>query len=158
MYNEAKSSFSRAVEIDPEETDAHYQLGRIALEENRLGEAVGHFDAVVARNPEHHQSEVWRQIGCAYYQAGQYEDARAAFERFLERRASDAEGRFQYALTLDRLGLADEAVQEMKSVIESVRTAPAYKYRAEKRWMNEAQTFLKSRMSKEKPAAARSEQ
>src|SRR6266550_3026139 len=50
---EAKASFKRAIEIDTEETDAHYQLGRIAREEGRLGDAINHFDAVVTRYPEH---------------------------------------------------------------------------------------------------------
>ena len=33
----------------------------------------------------------------------------------------------------------------MQACIEAVKTAPAYKYRAEKRWLNEAQQFLKGK-------------
>ena len=142
--DEAKASFTRAIEIDPEETDAHYQLGRIAREEGRLAEAIGHFDASVSRNPEHSLSEVWREIGWTYFQAGQYEDSRAAFERFIDKRPSDAEGRYRYGLTLYQLGRADDAATEMRACIEAVRTSPAYKYRAEKHWANEAQAFLRS--------------
>ena len=32
----------------------------------------------------------------------------------------------------------------MEACINAVKTAPAYKYRLEKRWLNEAQQFLKS--------------
>jgi hypothetical protein len=32
----------------------------------------------------------------------------------------------------------------MRACIEAVKTAPAYKYRAEKRWLNEAQQFLRT--------------
>jgi tetratricopeptide (TPR) repeat protein len=141
---EAKASFLRAIEIDPEETDAHYQLGRIAREEGRLGEAINHFDAAVSRHPEHSQSEVWREIGWTYFQAGQYEDARAAFERFIEKRPSDAEGRYRYGLTLHQLGRTDEAAAEMRACIEAVRTSPTYKYRTEKHWASEAQSFLRT--------------
>jgi tetratricopeptide (TPR) repeat protein len=144
QYEDAKSSFKRAIEIDPDETDAHYQLGRIAREEGRLADAIGHFDAVVTRNPEHSQSEVWREIGHTYFQAGQLEDARAAFERFIEKRPSDAEGRYRYGLTLHQLGRPEQAAQEMRACIEAVRTSPSYKYRAEKRWASEAQAFLRS--------------
>ncbi len=144
QYEEAKASFTRAIEIDPDETDAHYQLGRIAREQGRLSDAISYFDAVVGRNAEHSQSEVWREIGRAYFQAGQYRDARAAFERFLEKRPSDAEGHYRYGLTLHQLGREDEAAREMRACIESARTSPAYKYRAEKRWMNEAESFLRS--------------
>ena len=141
---EAKASFTRAIEIDPEETDAHYQLGRIAREESSLAEAISHFDAVVSRNPDHSQSEAWREIGWTYFQAGQYQDARVAFERFVEKRPSDAEGRYRYGLTLHQLGRYDDAATEMRACIEAVRTSPAYKYRAEKHWASEAQSFLRS--------------
>jgi tetratricopeptide (TPR) repeat protein len=144
QLEEAKASFIRAIEIDAEETDAHYQLGRIAREEGRLPEAINHFDAVVSRNPEHSLSEAWREIGWTYFQAGQYDDARTAFERFIEKRPSDAEGRYRYGLTLHQLGRYDEAAAEMQACIEAVRTSPAYKYRAEKHWASEAQSFLRS--------------
>jgi tetratricopeptide (TPR) repeat protein len=143
---EAKASFRRAVEIDPDETDAHYQLGRIAREEGRLADAINHFDPVVRRNPEHSQGEIWLEIGRAYFQAGQLEDARAAFERFLEKRPSDAEGHYRYGLALHMLGRAEEAADEMRACIEAVKTSPAFKYRTEKHWMNEAQSFLRSQV------------
>jgi tetratricopeptide (TPR) repeat protein len=144
QYEEAKASFARAIEIDPDETDAHYQLGRIAREQGRFADAINYFDAVVRRNADHSQSEVWREIGRAYFQAGQMADAHAAFERFLEKRPSDAEGHYRYGLTLHNLGRASEAAQEMRLCIESAKTSPAYKYRVEKQWMNEAEAFLRS--------------
>lgn len=144
QIEEAKASFERAIEIDPDETDAHYQLGRIAREQGRLADAITHFDAVVTRHPEHSQNEVWREIGHAYFQAGQFEDARTAFERFIDKRPSDAEGRYRYGLTLHQLGRTGDAEKEMRACIEAVRTSPVYKYRAEKHWASEAQAFLRS--------------
>ena len=144
QIEEAQASFRRAIEIDPEETDAHYQLGRISREAGSLPEAIAHFEATVQRDQEHSQHEIWREIGRTYLQAGQYEDARNALEKFLQHRPSDAEGRYHYGLALHRLGRAQEAADEMRACIEAVRTSPAYKYRADKQWMNEAQSFLRS--------------
>jgi tetratricopeptide (TPR) repeat protein len=144
QFDEARQSFTRAIEIDPGETDAHYQLGRISREQGRLGEAIGHFDAVVQSDEDHSQGEVWREIGRAYFEAGQYRDARAAFERFLSRRPSDAEGHYRYGLTLARLGLQEEAAAEMRACISAARNAPVYKYRTEKQWMSAADAFLRS--------------
>jgi hypothetical protein len=144
QYSEAKARFSRAIEIDPDEIDAHYQLGRIAREEGRLADAIRHFDAVVQRNIDHSQSEVWREIGRAYFEAGQYSDAEAAFERFLEKRPSDAEGLYRYGLVLRQLGRNGQAVEQMQACIEAVRTSPSYKYKTDRRWMNEAEAFLRS--------------
>ena len=71
-------------------------------------------------------------------------DARAAFERFVSRRPSDAEGLYKLALTLDALGRRQEARERMQDVIEAVRTAPIYKYRLERRWLVEAEAFLRN--------------
>jgi len=142
MNEEAKASFRRAIEIDTDETDAHYQLGRMARAEGRLADAIQHFDAVVRQNSSHSQNEVWREIGRAYLQAGQFEDAADALKQFLDKRPSNAEGRYYYGVALNRLGREKEALVEMNVVIESVRTSPPYKYRMEKSWMREAQSFI----------------
>ncbi|MFL6277972.1 MAG: tetratricopeptide repeat protein, partial [Blastocatellia bacterium] len=144
QLDEARRSFSRAIEIDQNETDAYYQLGRISREEGRFSEAIQHFDAVVQRNQDHSQSEVWREVGRTYFEAGQTIDATAAFERFLARRPSDAEGHYRYGLALAQLGRSEEAAAEMRACISAARTAPAYKYRTEKRWMSDAEAFLRS--------------
>ena len=144
QLNEARASFARAIEIDPGETDSHYQLGRIARDQGRLAEAIQHFEAVVQLDVDHAQCEVWREIGRTYFEAGQFSDAAAALERYLERRPSDAEGRFRHGLALAQLGRHAEATAEMHACIEAARTAPSFKYRSEKRWMNEAEAFLRS--------------
>src|SRR5438270_5979779 len=143
-YTEARARFLRAAEIDPEETDAHYQLGRIARSEGRLPEAIGHFGQVVARDEAHSQHEVWREVGATYLAAGQFKDARDALQRFLDRRPSDPEGLYLMGRVHAGLGHAREAVEWMQRCVEAVRTAPAYKYRADKRWLNEAQQFLRT--------------
>ncbi|MGH9769424.1 MAG: tetratricopeptide repeat protein [Blastocatellia bacterium] len=142
----AAGSFRRAIEIDQREVDAHYQLGRIARQQRRLNEAVQHFERVVQLDPTHSQHEIWRETGLVYYDAGQYPDALQMFDKFLDKRPSDAEARYWRGMTLNNLSRENEAIQEMQSCVESVRTAPAYKYRADRRWMNLAQNFLRDRL------------
>jgi hypothetical protein len=48
-------------------------------------------------------------------------------------------------MTLDSLGRENEAIQEMQNCVETVRTAPAYKYRTDRKWLYLAQNFLKER-------------
>ena len=88
----AKERFTKAIEIDPEEIDASYQLGRIARVQKRYADAIQHFEQVVARNPSHSQYEIWREVAATYLAAGQFEDARTTLEQFLEHRPSDPEG------------------------------------------------------------------
>jgi tetratricopeptide (TPR) repeat protein len=143
--NEARGRFERAVEIDADELDAHFQLGRIARTQNRLAEAIAHFEQVVARDETHAQHEIWREIGATYLAAGQFDDARDTLRRFLEHRQSDPEALYLMGRTLEGLGRGREAADSMQACIEAVKTSPAYKYRTEKRWLNEAQQFLRSK-------------
>ena len=140
----ARERFERAIEIDAEEIDASYQLGRIARTQKRFADAIGHFEQVVARNPAHSQYEIWREVAATYISAGQYEDARNALEQFLEHRPSDPEGLYLMGRAHAGLGHRREAANLMQECINAVKTAPAYKYRASKRWMNEAQQFIKN--------------
>jgi tetratricopeptide (TPR) repeat protein len=142
--DEAKARFERALEIDPEEIDAAYQLGRIARQQKRYGDAIQHFEHVVTRNPAHSQHEVWREVAATYIAAGQFDDARTALDQFLEHRPSDPEGLYLMGRAHAGLGHKREATSLMQACIEAVKTAPAYKYRSSKRWLNEAQQFIKS--------------
>jgi len=142
--DEAKARFERALEIDPEEIDAAYQLGRIARHQKRYGDAIQQFEHVVTRNQAHSQYEVWREVAATYIAAGQFEDARTALDQFLEHRPSDPEGLYLMGRAHAGLGHKREATSLMQACIEAVKTAPAYKYRSSKRWLNEAQQFIKS--------------
>jgi tetratricopeptide (TPR) repeat protein len=141
----ARERFQRAIDIDPEELDAHYQLGRIARAQGRLAEAIGHFEQVVQRDQSHAQQEIWREIGSTYIAAGQYSDARDVLEKFLDHRPNDPEALYLVGRAHAGLGDNQEAASSMQACIDAVKTAPAYKYRTEKRWLNEAQQFLKGR-------------
>jgi tetratricopeptide (TPR) repeat protein len=142
--DQARERFERALQIDPEEIDASYQLGRIARQQKRYADAIQNFEQVVARNPAHSQYEVWREVAATYIAAEQFEDARTALDQFLEHRPSDPEGLYLMGRAHAGLGHKREATSLMQACIEAVKTAPAYKYRASKRWLNEAQQFIKS--------------
>ncbi len=143
-YDDARTRFTRAVEIDADETDAHYQLGRIARTQGNHTEAITHFEQVVRRDEDHAQHEIWREIGATYLAANQPEDARTALERFLENRTSDPEGLYLMGRALAEMNRTREAIDVMRRCVEAVKSAPAYKYRTDKRWMNEAQSFLRA--------------
>src|SRR5215213_9888888 len=130
--------------LNPADASASYQLGRIARQQKRYGDAIQHFEQVVARNPAHSQHEVWREVAATYIAAGQFEDARTALDQFLEHRPSDPEGLYLMGRAHAGLGHKREATSLMQACIEAVKTAPAYKYRTSKRWLNEAQQFIKS--------------
>lgn len=141
--DQARQRFERALQIDEGEIDASYQLGRIARQQKRYADAIQNFEHVVTRDPAHSLHEIWREVAATYIAAGQFEDARSALDQFLERRPSDPEGLYLMGRAHAGLGHKREATNLMQACIEAVKTAPAYKYRASKRWLNEAQQFIK---------------
>ena len=144
-FDEARKSFEKAVEIDTDELDAHYQLGRIAREQNRLQDAINHFSQVITHSQNHAQYEIWREIGATYISANQFGDAKDALEKFLDERPNDPEGLFLMGKSQAGLGDKNAAVKMMKACIEAVKNAPAYKNRLEQHWLNEAEKFLSSK-------------
>jgi hypothetical protein len=142
QFSEAAARFKRAVEIDPKEPDANFELGRTAREDGRLQDAINHFNAVVTHSDKFRQSEIWREIGATYLAAGMYQEAHQALEKYVDRRPYDPEGLFHFGETLRNLG-ADQRAQEMyKQCIQAVKTMPYYRRNEVSKWSRLAQAKL----------------
>jgi thioredoxin-like negative regulator of GroEL len=63
------------VATDPGETDAHFQLGRIAREQGRLADALSHLVIVLRQDEKHSMSEIHRELGTVYLLLGRYPEA-----------------------------------------------------------------------------------
>lgn len=70
----AEEVFRRALPVLGAIAGAHYGLGRIAIDQDRLAEAIAHFEAALARQPR--ASVVRYALGQAYRRAGRLEEAR----------------------------------------------------------------------------------
>ena len=84
---EAKEQFAAVLRLDPEDADAHYQLGALAMNED---DAVArrHFEQTLAVLP-HHQSACYRLQGLLR-RAGEKEEAAELLRRFTELKESGA--------------------------------------------------------------------
>ena len=134
QLSEAIRRFQNAVAIDPSHTDANFQLGRIAREEGRLKDALAFFQTVVNQDERHNQSEILRELGALYVEAGQFEDARHELAEYAERRPYDAEGLFHYGQALEGMGRMQEACEAYERSSEAAALAPSYLRRAAGRW------------------------
>ena len=121
--------FKRAVEIDPAEADPHFQLGRIAREQKRVEEAIGYLTKAASLNDKLGQSDVWRELGAAYFQAGRMEEAAAALGKYTDHNAArrDPEGLYWHGKTLAGLGRGGEAREMFERSMEAVRTMPRHR-------------------------------
>ena len=142
QQTEALKHFRRAVEIDPKEPDANHQLGIAARHEGRLQDAIQHFSQVVAHDEKYGQSEIWREIGATYLAGGMLAEAKAALEKYSERRPFDPEGLFHLAETLTKLGDTNRAQGLYQQCIEAVKTMPYYRRHEVSKWSKLAQEKL----------------
>ena len=100
----ALEHFNQAFAIDETEIDANYELGKIARRRSDLQTALNHFSTVVEQNEKHALSEIWREIGATYLEAGMLTEAREALEKFTERRPVDSEGLYYLGKVLKAQG------------------------------------------------------
>ena len=142
-YGEAIRRFTNAVNIQAGETDAHFQLGRIARQQGRLKDALGHFQTVLDQDEDHHQSEILRELGALYLEAGQFADAWRELSVYLERRPYDAEGLYYGGRALEGLGRGEESAAMYRRAVEAARTAPRYLQRSVAKWSRLAQKALR---------------
>jgi tetratricopeptide (TPR) repeat protein len=145
QYDEARKRYLRAIEIDNHEADPFFQLGRIALDEDKAEEAIGFLNSAAALDDKCCSHEVWRELGRAYSTDGRLEEARAALRKYLDRRPYDPEGLYYYGEALLASGQAAEAKQAFSECKAAVDTMPAGRRRQVARWGRMASSALRSR-------------
>jgi hypothetical protein len=144
QYTEAIARFQKAIEIDPTEADAQFQLGRIANEQGRFDDAIRFLKTAAGLNEKLSSGEVWRELGTAYFGAGQLQEAAAALQRYTERRSYDPEGLYWYGKTLAALGRPAEAGNAFEQCVEAVDTMPKHRRAEVRKWKGLAKTELKT--------------
>lgn len=134
----------KAIEIDRDEIDAHYELGKIARLRNELQKALDHFAVVVEKDDKYALSEIWREIGATYLDAGMYKESRDALEKFTERRSANVEGLYYLGRVLKAQGENDKAREIFEEAITSAKASPDYKRGGTRQWQKLAEKELKS--------------
>jgi Tfp pilus assembly protein PilF len=130
----SQAHFTKAFEIDANEIEANYELGKIARSEGILQKAINHFAVVLEQNERHALSEIWREIGATYLAAGMFAEAREALETFAERRPFDAEGLYYLGKVLKAQSEHRMARDFFVQAVESAQASPIYRSREVRYW------------------------
>jgi hypothetical protein len=138
----ALEHFQQAVQIDKEEIDANYELGRIARKNGELQKALDHFEVVLEQDDKYRLSEIWREIGATYLDAGMLKEASDALEKFVDRRAVDPEGLYYLGRVLKAKGDNDRARDLFEEAVQAARTSPYFRSRQLGQWSKLAQKEL----------------
>jgi tetratricopeptide (TPR) repeat protein len=144
QYSEAIARFEKAIEIDPAESDAQFQLGRIARQQGRFDDAIRYLKTAAGLNDKLASSEVWRELGAAYFGSSRFDEAAAALEKYTQRRSYDPEGLYWYGKTMAALGRDAEARQAFEQCVEAVDTMPKHRRAEVRKWKGLAKTELKT--------------
>jgi tetratricopeptide (TPR) repeat protein len=144
QYSEAIARFQKAIEIDPTESEAQFQLGRIAREQGRFDDAIRYLTIAAGLNDKLASSEVWRELGAAYFGAARLAEAAAALEKYTQRRSYDPEGLYWYGKALAGLGRDAEAREAFAQCVEAVDTMPKHRRAEVRKWKGLAKTELRT--------------
>jgi tetratricopeptide (TPR) repeat protein len=138
----ALEHLSNAIEIDETEIDANYELGRLARKKGELQKALDHFSIVVEQDDKYRLSEIWREIGATYLDAGMLNEAADALEKFVDRRAVDPEGLYYLGRVLKAKGENDRARELFEEAIQAARSSPYFRSKQLGQWSKLAQKEL----------------
>ena len=137
--SKAVEHLNKAVEIDKNEIDANYELGKIARSNGDLQTALDHFTVVVEQNDKYVLSEIWREIGVTYFSANMLAEARDALEKYVVRRSADAEGLYHLGRVLKAQGETDRASEMFAEAVASAKASPNYRGNNTRQWGKLAQ-------------------
>ena len=141
---DAEKSFRRALEIDPNEPDALFQLGRLLRQQGgRDAEARTLLERGAALDSKLASHQVWRELGALALATGAPQEALTYLERYIQVREYDPEGLVLYGRALRSLERPDEARAAFLNAVEAVKTAPAFRRRELGQWEREARQELK---------------
>ena len=77
---EAEAAFREAIALDPEDAEAHFELGKLAGARADDRAAISHYEHAVKAQPAF--SAAWYQLGLIYRRSGQEAKAVEAMEHF----------------------------------------------------------------------------
>ncbi|HTA94653.1 MAG TPA: tetratricopeptide repeat protein, partial [Verrucomicrobiae bacterium] len=107
--DDAANAYNRALTLDRDLTEAHYNLGCLDLEQNKLADAKTEFTAYTLRRSN--APEGWLKLGMAQLRAGEIVSAEKSFSTVLYLNANNAEALNGFGLARIARGKPRDAAQ-----------------------------------------------
>jgi len=115
-YDTATAHFEAAVAADPENTQAHLGLAKVAMMQRDLDSAIAHLAKVDPADIS--DPIVFYNIGSLFFDQGQSAEAQKYYELAIQRDPGFADAHMQVGLCLIQQGKMDEAKPHLEKVIE----------------------------------------
>jgi len=110
--DDARDAYERALQLDPNHTDAHINLGRLLHEQRAPAAAEKHYRAALQSDPQHPIAAF--NLGVALEDLGRVKEAAEAYERAIVIDAENADAHYNLAGLYEKRGDKAGAVRELK--------------------------------------------
>ncbi len=124
--NQAITSFRQAIQADPTNPDAFYNLGTLYLRKHMLAEARQALQTAVRLKPIY--PNAWNNLGMIAAETGNIQQAIANFERAIQQDPSDAIALENLGNLYDQLGRKAEAEAELQRAVSVAPNDPQASY------------------------------
>ena len=114
--DEQEEMFRKVVEIRPEFHEAHYNLGLIYINRNKMKEAAEEFETVLRLEPDF-DPNIYYLLGAAHSEAGNNEEAVAALEKGIRQKPEDLDMLKALGYLQIRTDRADDAIVTLRRII-----------------------------------------
>ena len=115
----ARRQMEKCLEINPNNTEAKYQLGLSYKAAGETAKSIEYFEATVADVPGY--ASALRDLGAAYMQTGAEAKARAALEKSIAIEPNDADTHFQLSRLYNLLGETELAKKHLE-IFQKLKT------------------------------------
>ena len=112
----AIDAYSKAFDMEPDNLDAERGLAQALLNDNQLGPALKHFEAISTADPQ--DAQTYLRIAEIERRQGHYEQALTTLKKAKALASDSLEIGFNEALIDDSLGHYDEAAQTLQSLVK----------------------------------------
>lgn len=140
-FVKAAEAAQRAVERNPKDLDARYELGLSLLGSGRHAEAVPVLRAIVEQNRSFDTDNALLALARAEQGAGDLAAARASFEELVQRRGRP-EILYDLAVLQGLMGDRDGALRSLQRIVDEAELVPDYLRREVKPWVRRARSAI----------------
>jgi Tfp pilus assembly protein PilF len=115
-YGSARERFEKAVALDPNNADAHYNLGLIYFGDRQLEKAVVQYKKAIAIDPKHANARL--NLGIALAQAGSFDQAVTEYQEAIKVKPDFAEAYNNLAVAQENRGKLEEAKKDYRKAVQ----------------------------------------
>jgi len=112
---DAIAQFQRALQIEPDSTEAHNNLGNVLRQTGKVDEAIAHFQRALELSPD--DVAAHDNLGLAFRQTGKIDQAIAQFEAVIQLKPDSAEAHNSLGSALRQAGRVDEAIAHYQAAL-----------------------------------------